>query len=177
LLTCGLSNFKAMNKFIPGENTITNTTDKYLSYGGHGYNYNDYKGRFSVKFGKDERREFSSSLAAIDFFESLDEECALWDNMDLLEAKTVNPRYDGEGAVKRVFRTFQVKMSTNALSDAMYAVLLTDARIIYSYHNVNTESDKKENRRSSAVVCIEIEEEKIEMFQELAKVKSLDKPN
>ena len=168
---------RAMKKFVPGENTITNTTDKYLSYGGEGYGYHDYQGRFSVKFNDKDTKEFSSSLAAVEFFESLDGECALWEGMELLEAKTANPMYNGEDSPKRVFRIFDVKMSTNALSDAMYALLLTGARLIYSDHDVNPSSDRKENTRSSALVCIEIEEDKLEMFQELAKVKSLHTPH
>lgn len=168
-----------MNKFKTGKNTITNITDKYLSYGGHGYNYDDYHGYFRVKFEDEnkEPKEFSSSLAAIEFFESLDEQCALWEGMELLDAKETNPMYNGEGSVKRVFRTFEVKMSTNALADAMYAVLLTGARVIYSHHNVEPRSDRKGQSRNSALVCIEIEEEKIEIFQEMVKVKGLDTPN
>jgi hypothetical protein len=84
-----------MNQFKPGISTGKNTKDKYIETSGEGYGYGNYNGKYRVKYGNREVKEFNNSLDAIVFFESQDGECALWENMDLLSLKELNPNYKG----------------------------------------------------------------------------------
>jgi hypothetical protein len=71
-------------------------TDKYIATTGPGYDYSDYEGRFEVKSDGYGVKEFTNSLEAIKFYESIDAEAALWDFIELLEMKERNPRYRGQ---------------------------------------------------------------------------------
>jgi hypothetical protein len=76
--------------------TNENTKDKYIATSGQGYDYTEGEGRFSVKYGDDEdeeEKEFTNFLEAVEFYESIDGVAALWDFMDLLELKEINPNY------------------------------------------------------------------------------------
>lgn len=62
---------------------------KLVKVAGEGYDYSEKEGRFEVRYG-DIEKEFTKLSEAIDFYEVLVEESALWDmtwSAELLAAK------------------------------------------------------------------------------------------
>lgn len=64
---------------------------------------------------------------------------------------------------------FKMKLTDKQMSDVMYAILLTQAKLIQSYGVGIYKFDRKQNRGHSVDVVVEVEN--VELFEELSGVK------